>query len=238
MPTEVHPVRRALLDTLPLVLGYVPFGLVYGATVQASIVSDLAGWAASPIVFAGASQLAMVGLLDDGAAVLVVVLTALVINVRHVMYSGAMATWFRDQPRFFQVTGPFLLTDPVYSLSIVRFPTMPDARARRTYYTTVGVAVLANWTVTTAAGVVLGNVLPAGLDLGVAVPLVFLALVVPMIDGRPALAAAVVGGLVTLAGQGLPLHLGLLVGASAGVAAGLLLDPEVGGRPRGPEVAS
>ncbi|HEX9889665.1 MAG TPA: AzlC family ABC transporter permease [Nitriliruptorales bacterium] len=216
-----------MLDTAPLVLGYLPFGLVLGATIQASSVSDLAGWATSLLIFAGASQLATIDLLDAGAAVAIVVLTALVINLRHVMYSAAMAPWFRDQPRAFQVVGPFLLVDPVYSLAIARFPSMPDARTRRLYYAALGALLLANWLAMTGAGIVLGNVLPEGVDLTIAIPLVFLALLVPMVADRPSLAAAGVGGLVTIAAGGLPLHLGLIVGALSGVAAGLLVDPEV-----------
>lgn len=227
MSSDAHPIRRAALDTAPLVLGYLPFGLVLGATIEASEVSDLAGLASSLIIFAGASQLATVDLLDVGAAPGVVVLTGLVINLRHVMYSGAIAPWFQDQPTAWQVTAPFLLTDPVYSLAVIRFPGMPTARSRRVYYSTLGCLLLAAWIMMTGAGILLGNVLPEDLGLAVAVPLVFLALLVPMIEDRPTLAAAVVGGLVTLAARDVPLNLGLIIGAFSGVAAGLALDPEL-----------
>ncbi|MDX1621360.1 MAG: AzlC family ABC transporter permease [Nitriliruptorales bacterium] len=227
-PTEIRPVRRAVLDTAPLILGYLPFGLVLGATIAASSVSDTAGWASSLVIFAGASQLAAIDLLDSGAAIAIVILTALVINLRHVMYSGALAPWFRDQPTWFQFAGPFVLADPVYSLSVVRFPHMEDTRSRRTYYATLGGFLLVNWIAMTGAGILLGNVLPEGVELDIAIPLVFLALLVPMIEDRPTLVAAIVGGTVTIAGEALPLHLGLFAGALSGVAAGLIVDPEVG----------
>lgn len=227
MSNHIRPVRRAVLDTAPLVLGYLPFGLVLGATIEASSVPTAAGWASSLLIFAGASQLATIGLLDAGAAVAIVILTALVINLRHVMYSGAMAPWFRGEPTAWQIAAPFVLADPIYSLSILRFPEMPEPRTRRIYYATLGGLLLTAWIVLTGAGIVLGNVLPDDIELAVAIPLVFLALLVPMVEDRPTLAAAVVGGLVTIAAVEVPLHLGLIIGAISGVAAGLLLDPEL-----------
>lgn len=225
-PPTPAPARRGVLDALPLILGYLPFGFVLGATIAASDVSDLAGWATSPLIFAGAAQLAIIDLLDSGAAAAVIIATALVINVRHVMYSGALAPYFRTSPRWWQLAAPHLLADPVYSLAAVRFPTLSESDQRR-YYAALGVTLYLAWTAMTAVGLVVGDQLPAALDLGIAVPLVFLALLVPTVVDRPTLGAAVVGGTVTLAAGGLPLHLGLIVGALSGIGAGLLLDPEV-----------
>lgn len=221
------PVRRGMLDALPLIVGYLPFGFVLGATIAGSSVGDVAGWASSPLIFAGASQLAVVDLLDAGAGAVVIVATALVINLRHVMYSGALAPWFADSPTWWQLAAPQLLADPVYSLAAVRFETLPTEQARRRYYAAVGLTLYLAWAAMTAAGILVGSQLPATLDLGIAVPLVFLALLVPTVVDRPTLAAALVGGSVTLAGDPLPLHLGLIVGALAGIAAGVLFDPEV-----------
>lgn len=222
--TPASPTRQALLDVAPLVLGYLPFGLVFGATVGASPVSDLAGWLSSPIVFAGASQLAMVELLGRDAAPAVIVLTVLVINLRHVMYSGALAVWFRGAPLRFRLAAPYLLADPVYTFSIVRFPTYGTDVERRRYYLTLGSALLANWTAMTGAGVLLGARLPESVPFALAIPLVFLALLVPMIVDLPTLAAALVGGVVTIAAADAPLNLAIVLGALAGVAAGMALD--------------
>lgn len=205
-------------------LGYLPFGLVLGATIAESSVPDLIGWATSPLIFAGAAQLAVVDLLDTGAALAVVVATALVINARHLMYSAAIAPWFRGTPLWWRLTAPHLMADPVYTFAAARFPGLPSQRSQRVYWATVGLTGWTAWSLMTAAGILLGARLPEGLDLQLAVPLVFLALLVPAVTDRPTLAAAVVGGLATVAAEGLPLHLGLLVGALCGVAAGVLLD--------------
>lgn len=225
------PVRRALADATPIVLGYLPFGLIMGTTIARSPIPDAIGWASSPLMFAGASQLAAIELIDAHAGAVVVLATALVINLRHVMYSGGMAPWFRDAPRAFQYGAPYLLADPVYTMSALRFPELPDARSRRQYYLALGLVLLVGWTSMTAGGIIVGGALPDGLGLDLAVPLTFVALLVPAVEDRPTLVAALVGGTVALAANGLPLHLGLLAGAAAGIAAGVVADPQITGRP-------
>jgi predicted branched-subunit amino acid permease len=221
-----HPsvVRRALLDAIPLVTGYLPFGFVLGATVTESSVGNLPGFASSPLIFAGAAQLAVVELLDSGAGLAVVVATAWVINLRHVMYSGAIAPWFRDAPLRWRLFAPYVMADPVYSFAVVRFPEIGEPRLQRRYWAVFGGFLWLCWTTMTGVGIVLGARLPDAMQLELAVPMVFLALLVPTVTDRPTLAAAATGGLVTVAAAGLPLHLGLITGILAGVLVGLALD--------------
>lgn len=222
--TAHAPVRQGLLDALPLIAGYLPFALILGATIATSPVPDLAGWASSPLMFAGAAQLATIDLLGQGVPSVVVVATALVINLRHVMYSGALAPYFRDSPPWWRAVAPHLLVDPVYTLAVVRFAALDSEWGRRRYYAALGVTLLAAWTLMTGAGVLLGGRLPATISLELAVPLVFVALLAPTVTDRPSAVAAVVGGGVTVAAAGLPLRLGLIAGALAGVAAALVAD--------------
>ena len=226
------PVRRAVADATPIVLGYLPFGLIMGTTIARSPIHDAVGWASSPLMFAGASQLAAIELIDAGAGAVVVLATALVINLRHVMYSGGIAPWFRDAPTGFQLAAPFLLADPVYTMSALRFPELPDGPARRQYYVALGLTMWVCWSAMTAGGILVGGALPDGLGLDLAVPLTFLALLVPAVDDRPTLVSALVGGTVAVVAHGLPLQLGLLVGAVAGIAAGVVADPELPPRRR------
>lgn len=232
--TETTPVRRAVADATPIVLGYLPFGLIMGTTIARSSLHDAVGWASSPLMFAGASQLAAIELIDAGAGAVVVVATALVINLRHVMYSGGMAPWFRDAPAAFQFGAPYLMADPVYTMAALRFPELPDSRSRRHYYLGLGLFLFVGWTTMTAGGILVGGALPDGLGLDLAVPLTFIALLVPAVEDRPTLIAALVGGTVAVVAHGLPLQLGLLVGAVAGIIAGVVADPHITARPDRP----
>ena len=225
MTTACPPNRvvgRAVRDAMPVLLAYAPFGLALGATLAAMHVPPLVAWSSSPLLFGGAAQLLAVQLLDAGAGVVLVVLGALVVNARMLLYSAALAPHTAAWPAQRRWLGAYLLADPVYALAITRF-TGPDAgspRERSRYYLTVGVVFWIAWMGLTGAGVLLGGVLPASLRLDLAAPLTFLLLLLPMLTSRPAYAAAATGGTVAVAASGLPLGLGLLAGAAAGIAVG------------------
>ncbi|MDQ4117186.1 MAG: AzlC family ABC transporter permease, partial [Actinomycetota bacterium] len=170
-----------------------------------------------------------VQLLGAGAGGAVTVLAALVVNARFLLYSAALAPHVADWPRRRRWGAAYLLADPVYALAAARFAAADGggrARERMAYYAGVGVTLWCAWLLLTGLGTLLTEALPAGFRLDLAAPLTFLLLLLPLLTSRPAWAAAVVGGAVAVAASGLPLGLGVLVGAGAGIAAGAI----VGGR--------
>lgn len=210
--------RQGIRDMAPLVLGIAPFGLVAGIAAVEAGLSPVQAVGLSVVVFAGASQLAALELLGVDAPLAVVVVTAVVINLRMVMYSASIAPYFREFAARWKAPFAYILTDQAYALSIARFRRSdPD---RRAYYLGVAVTLWVVWQIATVAGVVVGTGVPDAWGLEFAVPLVFLALLVPAMEDRTTSMAAAVGGAVALATGGLALNLGLLVGATAGVAAG------------------
>ena len=218
-PTPV--VAQAVRDTTPVVLAYAPFGLALGATLAATHLPPLIAWSSSPLLFGGAAQLLAVQMLDAGAAATLVVLGALVVNARMLLYSAALAPHTAEWPARWRWLGAYLMADPVYALAITRFTGHTDGpRERLRYYLTAGLVLWFAWMGLTGAGVLLGGVLPPSLRLDLAAPLTFLLLLLPMLTSRPAYAAAATGGTVAVAASGLPLGLGLLAGAAAGIAVG------------------
>jgi len=113
-------------DVSPLLLGIVPFGLVAGiAAVNAGLgLAEAVGM--SVIVFAGASQLAAIELIGSNAPLAVVVGTAVVINVRMVMYSASIAPHFADYGRRLRAGLAYVLTDQAYALSVAEFERNPE----------------------------------------------------------------------------------------------------------------
>jgi 4-azaleucine resistance transporter AzlC len=210
-------------DVSPLMLGIVPFALVAGiAAVDAGLgLGEAMGM--SVIVFAGASQLAALDLLGENAPLAVVVGTAVVINLRMLMYSASIAPYFSDYGRRLRAGLAYLLTDQAYALSVAEFEENAS-RSRWRYYLGAAASLWIVWQIGTVAGVVLGAGVPDALGLTFAVPLVFLALLVPAMKDRPTTVAGVIGGAVAVVAAGLPLNLGLLVGALSGVAAGLVTE--------------
>lgn len=89
------------------------------------------------------------------------------------------------------------------------------------YFLGAGLALWATWQATTLAGVLFGARVPERWGLDFALPLTFIALLVPAIRGRSDLVAAVAAGLIAVLAAVAPFKLGLMVGAVGGMAAGL-----------------
>ncbi|EJN58508.1 hypothetical protein HSB1_29860 [Halogranum salarium B-1] len=207
---------------MPLLLGIVPFALVAGVAAAEAGLSTAQALGMSVFVFAGASQLAALDLLGSNAPLAVVVLTAAIINLRMMMYSASIA------PRFRSVTGrvravlAYFLTDQAFALTVARYDT--DESGQRWYYVGASLALWTVWQVGTVVGVVVGAGVPQAWGLEFAVPLVFLALLVPTLKDHESLAAAVAAGVVAVAGAGLPFNLGLILAAIVGVGTGMLAE--------------
>lgn len=220
--------RTALTDgmksILPLLVGVVPFGLIFGVTAAGSDVGGGLGYATSLIIFAGAAQLATVQLITDGAAAAVVIATALVINARHLMYSAALAPHFRELSPADRLVLPYVLTDQAFAVSISQYETQRTASYKRWFYVGAAVGLWVSWQITTSTGVVLGATIPEAWSLDFAIPLVFLALLIPGLRDRPSLIAAVVGGTVAVLANDVDYNLGLIIGALSGIAAGVAAE--------------
>lgn len=215
--------RSGVRDVSPLLLGVAPFGLVAGiAAIEAGLsLPQTVGL--SVIVFAGASQLAALELINQSAPLTVIVVTAVVINLRMLMYSASIAPYFQSFTTRTKTGLAYLLTDQAYALSISKYNSS-EALDKAAYYLGAGGALWLVWQITTVAGAVAQAGIPEVLGLKFAVPLVFLALLVPAMEDGPTTVAGLVGGGVAIVGSVLPLNLGLLVGATVGIGAGMLAE--------------
>jgi branched chain amino acid efflux pump len=211
---------RAIRDVLPLYLPTIPFALVLGVAMTESAMTTPVAWS-SNIIFGGAAQLATVTLAGT-ATWLTLVLTATVINLRHVMYSAAMAHHFRDQPRWFRWVGPFVLIDQMFALTSRRDDLDPPVWRR--YYLAAGMFLLVTWLIGVTVGIAVGSAIPTEWRLDIAPAVMFGGLVVLGLTTRPAALAALTGAAVCFAGLDIPNNGGVLLGAAAGVLVGFLAD--------------
>ena len=224
MPPD-SPLRSAftagLLEVAPILLGVVPFGLIAGVTAVEIGIDALPAFAWSPLVFAGASQLAAIDLLGRDAAVAVIIATPLVINARFVMYSASLAPYLRRIPPLHKLAVAYLLTDQAYGVSIARITSREEPVGVRTaHYFGAGLGLWFTWQISSLVGVLVGVGVPAEWSLDFAIPLVFVALLFPAIRDRASVTAALAGAGVAVAAAGLPLNLGLLVGVTVGIGSG------------------
>lgn len=211
----------------PWLAGVVPFGLVIGVhAAQAGI--PFAGWLTGPLLFGGSAQVVVIDLLDGGATPAVVVVAALAVNLRLVLYSATMAPHWRGTPTWFQGLAAYLLIDPTLAVGVDGYEaagTSATASRRAHRHYLGGAALLwVAWLAAIAAGATLGPRLPAALHLELVIPLFLAGEVASRLTSRAATQAATVAGVVAalaVIAVPVPLHLGPVVAIAAGVGAGL-----------------
>lgn len=216
--------RSGLAAIAPLLLGVVPFALIVGVLAAQSVIGTIPAWATGFIIFAGAAQLVTLELFEADAAAIVIIATALVVNLRHMMYSAALAEPFRAFPSRWRLSLPYLMTDQAFALSITHFEDNEDPVYRRWYFFGTGIGLWVPWQIGMTIGALLGTTVPDSWSLEFAVPLVFLVLVVLAVRNIPTLVAAAVGGTVAVLAMDAPYNLGLMLAAALGVAGGVLSE--------------
>ncbi|WP_373185259.1 AzlC family ABC transporter permease [Halopseudomonas sp.] len=222
--------KAALLgarDTIPMLVGALPFGIVFGTLAVSSGLSAAATLVMSALVFAGAAQFIAIGLIASGAGLLVILLTTLIVNLRHLLYSASMLPYVRHLPQRWRVPLAFWLTDESYAVAHRHYLNADVPLAdKHWYFLGSCIAMYGNWFACTLAGVVLGSSLPGLADWGLDFAMVatFVGIVVPLLRTRPMLVAALVAGAVAVAFHALPYKLGLMLAALAGVTAGILAE--------------
>ncbi len=107
--------------TIPLVIGAVPFGIIFGALAITSGVSVLGTMALSIFVFAGSAQFIGVGLVAAGASIPVIVLTTFVVNLRHALYSATLAPYVRHLRQRWLLPLAYFLTDESFVIASTHY---------------------------------------------------------------------------------------------------------------------
>ncbi|MDR1546821.1 MAG: AzlC family ABC transporter permease [Deltaproteobacteria bacterium] len=225
---ELFPGRRA--GRRPLLLGIVPFGLINGAAASEAGLSLLETVGMSLFVFAGAAQLAFVELWGQGAAGPALALACLALNLR-LMIFGASVRQALGPPSSLGAAGlrSCLPTDESYAVSMVGYARPGFARRKVPYYLGAGLPTWLGWQSAGLVGHLTGSLIPSSWPLGMAVPLIFMALLISILrtpsPGRsPRWPAAAASGLTAAPLRDLPFNLGLIAAVAVGVAAGLAVD--------------
>lgn len=210
---------------LPLMLGALPFGLIYGALAREAGIPPAAAVAMSSIVFAGSAQFIGTQLFASGVPGAAIVLTTFVVNLRHLLYSASVAPALRPLRSGWKWLLGYLLTDEAYAVTAARFAVRtPTDAHRHWFFLGAGLTLWTGWQLSTAAGVALAARIPAGWELEFVLPLIFIAIIVPLLTDGPARWASLAASVVAVAAWEAPLRLGVMAGALAGIAAGWLAE--------------
>lgn len=213
-------------DTFPLIVGAIPFGIIFGTLAEPSGLSAWAALAMSALVFAGSSQFIALGLLAAGAALPVIIATTFIVNLRHMLYAATLVPHIRCLSHPWRAVLAFGLTDESFAVVNKRYKQSNNHDNAHWYFLGSVVAMYSNWQVCTALGITLGELFPDmthwGLDFAMSVA--FIAIVMPMLKTRPYWAATIVSACIAVASYSLPHKLGLMLAALCGVLTGMAIQ--------------
>lgn len=217
-------------DATPFILVVGPFGLLFGVVATEAGVEIAATMSLSIFVIAGAAQLTALQLLVDQAPTVIVLVSALAVNLRMAMYSAALTPYLGSAPLWKRALVAYFIVDQNYALSVMRYEQNRhwDLAQRLTYYFGTIAPVIPAWYLCTLIGALLGGAIPESFALDFAVPITFLALIAPMVRTRAHLAAALVSITVALVLAFLPYNLGLLVAGILAMATGAEVERRMG----------
>jgi predicted branched-subunit amino acid permease len=223
-PAQIQAARRGVRELLPFAPGVFAWGLVTGVAMVKSGLSVPEAIGLSLLAYAGSAQLAALPLLASAAPLWLITLTAVIVNLRFVVYSALTRRHFMHLPARQRLWLGYIVGDIMF----VRFSSLlqrePDYPHRVAYY--VGGA-LCNWVIWQLAsfiGIAAAAQIPAEWGLELAGTLALIALLVPLCRESPALVGVLIAALVAIVTHAWPLRLGMLLGILAGMSVALWLE--------------
>ena len=214
------------LAGLPFVAMALPFAMLFGVVATEAGLYLWQTIAFSLVVIAGAAQFTALQLMMDDAAIGLVLLAALAVNLRMAMYSAALVPHLGPAPIWQRALAAYVNFDQTFMLSVARYEQAPDWDVSRkmAYFMGVGIALAPVWMIATVLGAVVGSAIPEAFALDFIVPIMFLAMVAPALRTWAHVAAAAVSVVVALALIGLPSGTGLLIAAFCAMVAGVCVE--------------
>ena len=220
--TTKSPFWMGCRDAAPFLLVVGPFAVLLGVEATEDGLNLLQTMTFSFLVIAGAAQLTGLQLMVDQAPVLVVLASALAVNLRMAMYSASLTPYLGGAPLWTRALAAYFIVDQSYGLSVLKFEQNPGwtLGQRLAYFWGTVAPVCPFWYVFTMVGALIGTSIPESFALDFALPICFLAIITPMLRTRAHLAAALVSIVLALIFAGLPYNMGLLVAGIAGMMTG------------------
>ncbi|MEM9214861.1 MAG: AzlC family ABC transporter permease [Cyanobacteria bacterium P01_F01_bin.150] len=213
-------------DILPLIVGAIPFGIIFGTLATTNGLSVGGTVAMSALVFAGSAQFIVIGLMTAGTGGLLIVLTTFIVNLRHLLYGVSLLPHIQSLPQWWQAPLSFFLTDETFAVVIRRYQQPDRSSGKHWYQLGASLIFYASWQLSTVLGITIGQTLPNAANWGLdfAMSVTFIGMTVPYVKNKPMGIAVGVAGAVALLANPLPHKLGLMIAAIAGITTGILSE--------------
>ena len=227
--SNLNTYGQGLLDGLPFMLAVIPFGLLFGVVASDAGLSLIEVIAMTSLVIAGASQFTAIHLLVDGTGVLIVTLTALVVNLRMAMYSAALVPHLGKAPLWQRAFVAYLNFDQTYAVSVDTYEQRSDWNIQNkvTYFFGVATPIAPMWIMMSLIGALAGKRIPFELGLDFILPITFIALFAPMLKNLSQVLAALTSSCVALLFVWMPNGLGLMLAAVCAMIVGFITETQI-----------
>lgn len=210
---------------LPLVLGAIPFAILFGTLAPTSGLTALATIAMSIFVFAGSAQFIVLALIAAQAPLEMILLTTFVVNLRHLLYATALVEYVKHLSLAWRAILAFGLTDESFANMSQRYLQKDKTNAHYFYLGSI-CCFYCTWVSFTILGVALGSMIPdmSAWGLEFAMSVTFIGMVVPYMNSKAMISAIICAAISSLTFAHLPNKLGLIISALIGVAVGLSIS--------------
>lgn len=219
--------KRGAVASIPMIVGGLPFGLLFGSLAAANDLSIWFAIAMSSIVFAGSAQFVAIGLIAAGAPIWIIVMTTFVVNLRHILYAADMVRFIKHLPLKLRTLMAFGLIDETYAAVRPMYDRgMVTKETGHQVYLGSFISFYLMWNVTTVIGVLAGEYIPGISEWGLEFAMVatFIGIVTPYLKSVPYWGAFVVAVVASVVFRDLPNNLGLIVATLCAVLTGMLLE--------------
>ena len=228
--TEMYTRRSEFLAgiraTIPLEIGGIPFGIIFGALAVNSGLSPAAAMGFSLFVYAGSAQFIGSNLVGQGVGIPLIVFTTFIVNVRHTLYSATLAPHMKHLGQRWLLPLGFWLTDETFVIVAARYNQPDTSPFKHWYHLGSSVIMYINWNFWTFIGIVAGQSIPdlSQYGLAFAQDVTFIAMIVPQLKNRPMVLAALAAGISAVALNNVPNKLGFIIAVLIGIAVGLATE--------------
>ena len=216
--------RLGVREGMPTLFGIGAWGLVLGVAMVKSGLTVPQALGMTLLVFAGSAQLASLPLISAGAPVWVIFATALVVNLRFIIFSAILAPHFAHLPWRKRFGLGYFAGDMTVALFLRRYPSEAPALGKVSYLKGLLYPNWTAWQVGSIAGVFLGSAVPAAWGLGFAGTLAIICIMIPLMAGSAALCGVLVASATAVLAHALPYKLGLLAAVLLGMTAAMVVE--------------
>jgi len=217
--------REAVRTAAPTWPGIFAWGMVVGLAMTKSGLTVWQALGMTLLVYAGSAQLAVLPLIAAGAQLWLIFFTALVVNLRFLIFSAVFAPHFMHLERKRKLLYGYLCADLAMAFFPRRFPeSAGPATGKAGYFTGIVYPNWMAWQSGSVVGIVLATRIPDSWGMAFAGSLAMLGVLIPLIVNSAALTGVVVASLAAVLGADLPYRLGLVLATVLGMVAAMLAD--------------